>query len=111
MTSRRRTFLFFSESTREKNRNVPYLLIGIWLAGLMLLGVLLSEVSGGFLPIPKWATVSLILALSTIKATLVALYYMHLRSDQRLLAFVALAPLLLIVLALGVVFSSHLVRL
>ena len=88
-----------------------YLLIGIWLAGLMLLGVLLSELSGGILPLPRWGVVTLILALSTIKATLVALYYMHLHSDQRLLALIALAPLVLIALALGVVFSSQLVRL
>ena len=96
-------------STRVASPN--YLLIGIWLAGLMLLGVLLSEVSGGVLPLPKWGVVTLILMLSTIKATLVALYYMHLQSDRRLLAFIALAPLLLITLALGVVFSSRLIRL
>jgi len=88
-----------------------YLLIGIWLAGLMLLGVLLSEVSGGFLPLPRWAIVSLILVLSTIKATLVALYYMHLKMDRRLLAVVALVPLALIALAVGVVCSSKLVKL
>ncbi|MBI1992325.1 MAG: cytochrome C oxidase subunit IV family protein [Candidatus Omnitrophica bacterium] len=88
-----------------------YLLIGIWLAGLMLLGVVLSELSGGFLPLPRWGVVTLILALSTIKATLVALYYMHLQSDRKLLVLVALAPVLLIVLACGVIFSSRLVRL
>ncbi|MBI3083607.1 MAG: cytochrome C oxidase subunit IV family protein [Candidatus Omnitrophica bacterium] len=88
-----------------------YLLIGIWLAGLMLLGVVFSEVSGGFLPLPRWGVVTLILALSTIKATLVALYYMHLQSDRKLLVLVALAPVLLIVLACGVIFSSRLVRL
>ncbi len=95
-------------STRTMQPN--YLLIGIWLAGLMLLGVLLSEISGGVLPIPRWGVVTLILGLSTIKATLVALYYMHLRSDQRVLALVALAPLVLILLALSVVFSSQLIH-
>ena len=88
-----------------------YLVIGIWLAGLMLLGVLLSELSGHALPLPRWGVVSLILVLSTIKASLVALYYMHLQSDRRLLAFVAVAPLLLIVLALSVVFASRFVHL
>ena len=90
----------------------PYLLIGIWLAGLMLLGVLLSEISGRrVLPIPHWGVVVLVLGLSTIKATLVALYYMHLKTDQRLLVLVALTPFLLIALAIGVVFSSRFVRL
>jgi len=88
-----------------------YLLIGIWLAGLMLLGVLLSEMAGGILPIPRWGVVALVLGLSTIKATLVALYYMHLKTDRRLLVFVAVAPFLLILLVLGVVFSSRFVRL
>ena len=87
-----------------------YLLIGIWLAGLMLLGVVLSEASGGILPIPRWGVVTLILTLSTIKAALVALYFMHLQSDRRVLAFVALAPLVLIIVALGVIFSSRLVH-
>ena len=91
--------------------NRTYLLIGMWLAGLMLLGVLLSELGGGILPLPRWGVVVLILGLSTIKATLVALYYMHLESDRRLLALIAAVPFLLILLALGVIFSSRLVRL
>jgi caa(3)-type oxidase subunit IV len=88
-----------------------YLVIGIWLAGLMLLGVLLSEMAGGVLPLPHWGVVTLVLGLSTIKAGLVALYYMHLKQEGRLIALVAIAPLVLIILALGVVFSSRLVRL
>ena len=83
-----------------------YLAIWGWLAGLMLLGVLLSE-----LPISKTAVVLIVLALSSVKAMLVALYYMHLKMDRRLLAFVAVAPLLLIVLAVGLLYSSRLVRL
>jgi len=88
-----------------------YLIIGMWLAGLMLLGVLLSEVSGGWLPLPRWGVAALVLGLSTIKAALVALYYMHLKMDQRLLALVAVFPFVLIVLAIGVLVSSHFVRL
>ena len=77
-----------------------------WLAGLMLIGVFLSE-----LPIPKTTIVLIVLGLSSIKATLVALYYMHLKVDRRMLALVALAPLVLIALALSVVFASRLVSL
>jgi cytochrome c oxidase subunit 4 len=83
-----------------------YLRIWGWLAGLMLLGVLLSE-----LPIPKATIVLLVLALSSIKALLVALYYMHLKFDRRLLALVLLAPFLLVLLAITVVYSSAFVRL
>ena len=83
-----------------------YLVIWGWLAGLMLFGVALSA-----LPISKGSIVLIVLALSSIKALLVALYYMHLKMDRRLLVLVALAPLLLIGLVLGLVFSSTLVRL
>lgn len=85
-----------------------YLFIGIWLAGLMLLGVVLCEWRLG---VPRWLIVATVLGLSTIKASLVALYYMHLRSDRWLLALVALVPFVLIALALSVVFSSALIRL
>ena len=98
-----------THTTRALQPN--YLLIGIWLAGLMLLGVVLSELSGGWLPIPHWGVVMLVLGLSTVKALLVALYFMHLKSDSRVLALILLVPFVLIVLALGVVFSSTLVRL
>ena len=74
-----------------------YLAIWGWLAGLMLIGVFLSE-----LPIPKMTIVLLVLALSSIKALLVALYYMHLKMDRRLLALVALAPIIFGLLRRGV---------
>jgi caa(3)-type oxidase subunit IV len=83
-----------------------YLVIWAWLAGLMLLGVALSWTG-----LSKVAVVSLVLGLSSIKAVLVALYYMHLKLDRRILALVAAAPLFLILLAVGVVLSSRLVRL
>ena len=83
-----------------------YLAIWGWLAGLMLLGVGLSA-----LPLSKRTIVLLVLALSSIKATLVALYYMHLKFDRRVLMIVLLAPFALILLALTVVFSSRFVRL
>jgi len=86
-----------------------YWIIWGWLAGLMLLGVVLSELN--VLPISTRGIVTIVVALSTIKAALVALYYMHLKADRRLLALIILAPLLLIALALGVLFSSALVRL
>ena len=83
-----------------------YLAIWGWLAGLMLLGVFLSA-----LPIPKLTIVLVVLALSSVKALLVALYYMHLKMDQRLLALVILAPLCLLLLVLGLLFSITFVRL
>jgi len=86
-----------------------YWIIWGWLAGLMLLGVVLSELH--VLPIAPKTIVLIVVGLSTIKAALVALYYMHLKTDRRLLAFVVAAPLLLVALALCVLFSSRLVKL
>ncbi len=83
-----------------------YLKIWGWLAGLMLLGVLLSE-----LPISKATVVLLVLGLSSVKAFLVVLYYMHLKFDRRLLALVLLAPVVLVLLAVGLLYSSTFVRL
>ena len=85
-----------------------YMTIWGWLAGLMLLGVLLSE-SG--LALPKRAVVLIVLALSTAKALLVAGYYMHLRTDRRLLALIMIAPLVMVVLVVALLYSSLLVRL
>jgi caa(3)-type oxidase subunit IV len=86
-----------------------YLQIWCWLAGLMLLGVILSELN--ILPIPATGLVWIVVTLSTVKALLVVAYYMHLKGDSRVLMLVALAPLMLITLALCVVFASRFVRL
>ena len=82
-----------------------YVVIWGWLAGLMLLGVALSE-----LPIPKVQIVLIVLGLSTIKAVLVGMYYMHLKIDARLLRLVAIGPLGLILLSLSVVFASRFIH-
>ena len=86
-----------------------YLAVWGWLAGLMLLSVVLSELS--ILPISPEGLVCIVLGLSTIKALLVVLYYMHLKFDRRLLVLVALFPIVLISLATFVVLSSRFVKL
>ena len=85
-----------------------YLAIWGWLAGLMLLGVFLSELP--ILPLARGTIMFIVVILSTIKASLVALYYMHLKADRWLLAVVAVIPFLLVALALGVIFSSRLIQ-
>jgi caa(3)-type oxidase subunit IV len=86
-----------------------YIAIWFWLAGLMLLGVVLSELN--ILPLSTTQIVWIVVALSTVKAFLVAAYYMHLKADRRLLLMVALSPLILIACALGLLYSSKLVKL
>ena len=92
--------------TQTSSSSRTYLVIWFWLAGLMLISVALSE-----LPLAKATIVSLVLFLSTVKALLVVLYYMHLKADRRLLTVVAVAPLVIITVAVLVVASSRLVTL
>jgi len=67
--------------------------IGVWLAGLLLLGVTLSS-----LPVAHRTIVLAVLALSTVKAVLVAAYYMHLKIDSWFLTMVAAVPIPLAVI-------------
>ena len=83
-----------------------YLWIWLWLAVLLGAGTLISQ-----MPIAKAVAVSVVLLLSTIKAALVVMYYMHLKFDRRWLAWVAAFPLVIIALAVMLVLSSRLVRL
>ena len=78
-----------------------YLIIWGWLAGLMLVSVGLSE-----LPLAKSTIVSLVLFLSTVKALLVALYYMHLRWEPRRLWILVVAPLPLVVILIVAVLTE-----
>lgn len=83
-----------------------YVWIWVWLAGLMLLGVLASS-----LPVAHRAIVAIVLALSTVKALLVALYYMRLRFDARFLAWVAMLPIPFgVILAVIVLLDKPLLR-
>ncbi len=83
-----------------------YLVIWGWLAGLMLVSVLLSG-----LPIAASTVAWLVLILSTVKALLVSLYYMHLKFDRRWLTYVAVFPLAIVGLAVFVIISSRFVKL
>jgi cytochrome c oxidase subunit 4 len=60
------------------------------------LGILtLIEIQIPGFPLPKAEQVFLLVSLAVGKASLVALYYMHLRYEPRLLALVPVVPLIL----------------
>ena len=67
-----------------------YVLVWYWLLGLALASVLVSA-----LPLSHTFTVVLVFAAATAKAWLVALYYMHLRFERRLVYALVLVPLVL----------------
>jgi cytochrome c oxidase subunit 4 len=53
------------------------------------------EIAVIFLPIAKLAIGVLLVALASAKATLVALYFMHLRLETKTLGYIALTPVLI----------------
>jgi cytochrome c oxidase subunit 4 len=53
------------------------------------------EVGLTYMPIPRLLLVGMLLALATAKAALVAMYFMHLRFDSRLLTAVFVIPIVL----------------
>ena len=83
-----------------------YLGVWVWLAALMLLSVFAS-----YLPAPAVLVLGVILTLSLIKAILVAVYYMHLKFEPRILLLVVICPLVLAgVLVFGVLPDSAQVK-
>ena len=81
-----------------------YLLIWIWLIVLLAAGTFISS-----LPISKTEAVLLILGVALIKTALVALFFMHLKSERSIpLWVVVVFPFLLVGSAVLLVFSSRL---
>ena len=79
-----------------------YLVIWIWLVALLAAGTTIS-----YLPLPKSGIIGLILLVSSIKAGLVALFYMHLKFERVMpIWVVAVFPFFLIGLAVLLVLSG-----
>jgi len=66
--------------------------IWIWLIVLMIVGLLVT-----LLPLDKSTAMSVIFAIAAVKAALVALNYMHLKSESWLICALAIVPVLLVV--------------
>lgn len=74
----------------QKHRHPPYLLVFLALA-------VLTVVEVGVAYIPNIPHAPILLALSFVKALLVILYFMHLRTDSRWFAFIFFVPFLLVI--------------
>jgi len=73
----------------EKHKHPKYLLVFLALAVLTLMEL-------GVVYLPEHLRPVLLLSLSFIKATLVVLYFMHLKTDSRWFDFIFLVPFLLV---------------
>jgi cytochrome c oxidase subunit IV len=78
-----------SETTHQETN---YMAVFWW---LLLLTVL--EIAVIYVPIVRIAVIVLLVAMAVSKATLVALYFMHLKFEKRTLAIIALSPFVLCV--------------
>jgi len=70
------------------HKHPNYIAILIWLAVLTVLEIIVI-----FLPFGKFTNGVMLCALALAKASLVAMYFMHLRFETRTLAYIALTPL------------------
>jgi cytochrome c oxidase subunit 4 len=78
-----------------------YMAIFYWLFALTVV-----EIGVIYLPLAKVAIAVLLIGLATSKASLVALYFMHLRFERRTLGMIALTPPLLLVLLVLALFPD-----
>ena len=78
-----------------------YVAIWGWLVALMILGLAAS-----FLPGARGLAVALIFAIAVAKALLVALNYMHLKFEPRLIFAIAIVPVLFLLVLAGALFPD-----
>jgi cytochrome c oxidase subunit IV len=75
-----------------------------------LFAITLAEVGITYLSMPVALLVAILLGMALVKAGMVALYFMHLKYDNKVLTVVAATPLLLVAIAVSVVayeFASY----
>jgi cytochrome c oxidase subunit 4 len=85
-----------------KHAHPSYMLI--WVVLAVLTGL---ELTVAFLPWQKRTLILILIAMALYKALLVALYYMHLRFEQRRLRILAFAPLPFTVILVIAVLQEH----
>ncbi len=82
-----------------------YVAIWVWLLALMGIGLAASAIPGA-----RVIAVTIIFATATAKALLVALNFMHLRFEPRLIYAIAIVPVLLVVGLMLVLFPDFVAR-
>jgi cytochrome c oxidase subunit IV len=87
--------------TAEAKGHPPYMMIWGVLAVLMF-----AKVGVSLVGMPKWLSITLLVVISLVSALLVALYYMHLKFEQRRVWVLAAIPLPLIAILILVVIQE-----
>jgi cytochrome c oxidase subunit 4 len=68
-----------------------------------LFAVTVAEVAIVYVPMPTALLISILMVMALFKAGMVALYFMHLKYDHKVLTVIAATPLLLVAIAVAVV--------
>ncbi len=79
-----------------------YIMVFWWLLGLTII-----EVGVIFLPIARFLVAILLVGAALSKASLVAMFYMHLRLEKRTLGLIAITPLVICVLLVFALLPDH----
>jgi cytochrome c oxidase subunit 4 len=78
-----------------------YMAIFYWLFGLTV-----AELAVSYTPMPKGLMIAALVSLAFVKASLVAMYFMHLKFEKRTLAMIALTPPMLLVMFLFITYPD-----
>lgn len=78
-----------------------YMAIFYWLFGLTV-----AELAVAYMGLPKMLMIAALVGLAMAKATLVAMYFMHLKFERRTLGLIALTPPILLVMFILVTFPD-----
>jgi cytochrome c oxidase subunit IV len=82
-----------------------YMIVFYWLAALTAV-----EVGVTFLPLTKLAQGAILVVLAFTKASLVALYFMHLKFERRTMLLVAVTPVILCVFLMFMLVPDRVIR-
>lgn len=85
-------------------RRPNYLLVWVWLVGLLIVSIVSSFV------LPKSAALFLIFLVALIKAILVLLNYMHLKFEKPVLYALVIVPLLIVIVLIFALFPDFVFR-
>ena len=78
-----------------------YMKIFYWLFGLTVLELVVA-----YIPVDRRLMIALLIGLAFAKAALVAMYFMHLKFEKRILAMVAVTPPVLLVMFLFITYPD-----
>jgi cytochrome c oxidase subunit 4 len=82
-----------------------YIAVFVWLAALTAV-----EVAVVYLPLTKLAMAAILVVLAFTKASLVALYFMHLKFERRTMLIVAVTPVILCVFLMFMLIPDRVIK-